>query len=325
MSITKTNPTAFDAFAADYDSDFTHTPLGHLLRPRVWQTFAQHFKLGQHVLELTCGTGEDAVWLAQRGVRVTATDGSAAMVAEAQAKAEAAGVSARVAVEQLSLQDIIDGWREASYPGTRSVPSALQRRASERGEPIESALQRGASERGENLPDSWQCSALPRKPGRSASPLAQPFDGVYSNFGGLNTINDWAGLAEALAALIRPGGKAILVPMGSLCPWEIGWYLLHGQPKTAVRRFARDGAPAKIGEVVIPIWYPSARRLRTDFAPWFRHGHTESLGLWLPPSYLDHFVNRWPTLFAALNRFEQATARLTRGWGDHYVMVLERL
>lgn len=284
MDITETNPTAFDAFAADYDSDFTHTPLGQLLRPRVWHIFTQHFKPGQHILELTCGTGEDAVWLAQRGVQVTATDGSAAMVAEAKAKAEAQGVSDRVTVQQLSLQDIIDGGREPGRPGTQSVPSALQRRASER-----------------------------------------VFDGVYSNFGGLNTISNWAGLAEALAALIRPGGKAILVPMGPLCLWEIGWYLLHGQPNTAVRRFARDGAPAKIGEAVIPIWYPAVRRLRTHFAPWFRHCRTESLGLWLPPSYLDHFVNRWPALFATLNRFELATARLTRGWGDHYVLVLERV
>ncbi len=284
MNITKTNPTAFDAFAADYDSDFTHTPLGRLLRPRVWHTLAHHFSPGQHVLELTCGTGEDAVWLARRGVQVMATDGSAAMVAEAQAKAEAAGVSTRVAVEQLSLQEIIDSWRRSASPATLRV---------------------GASERG--------------------GPSEHVFDGVYSNFGGLNSINDWAGLAEALAALIRPGGKAVLVPMGPRCPWEIGWYLLHGQPKTAWRRLARNGAPAKIGEVVIPIWYPSAGRLRADFGPWFRHLYTESLGLWLPPSYIDHFVNRWPGLFAALNRFEQATARLAGGWGDHYVMVLERV
>ena len=28
-------------------------------------------------------------------------------------------------------------------------------------------------------------------------------------------------------------------------------------------------APAKIGDALIPIWYPSTRRLRADFAPWF--------------------------------------------------------
>ncbi len=116
----------------------------------------------------------------------------------------------------------------------------------------------------------------------------------------------------------------MLVPMGPFCPWEIGWYLAHGQPRQAFRRFSQNGAPAKIGAAVIPIWYPSAGRLRADFAPWFTHQETHSLELWLPPSYLDHFVNRWPGLFRRLNRFEKATARLTGGWGDHYVIVFKR-
>ncbi|MEM7344793.1 MAG: hypothetical protein AAF485_11165, partial [Chloroflexota bacterium] len=66
---TVTNPIAFDAFASDYDDDFTHSPLGQLLRPRVWHLLGKAFSSGQHALELTCGTGEDAVWLARRGAR----------------------------------------------------------------------------------------------------------------------------------------------------------------------------------------------------------------------------------------------------------------
>jgi hypothetical protein len=48
------------------------------------------------------------------------------------------------------------------------------------------------------------------------------------------------------------------------------------------------------------------------------------LELWLPPSYLDHFVNQWPGFFARLNQFEKATARLTGGWGDHYIIIFKR-
>jgi hypothetical protein len=112
--------------------------------------------------------------------------------------------------------------------------------------------------------------------------------------------------------------------MGPFCPWEIGWYLLHGQPRVALRRFGRS-APARIGDTTIPVYYPSAGRLRRDFAPWFRHLQTLSLGLWLPPSYLEHLVKRWVGLFGRLNRFEQWTASFTKGWGDHYIIVLERL
>ena len=100
---------AFDAFAADYDATFTDSTLGRLLRPRVWEVLAQHFQPGDHILELACGTGEDAVWLAQRGLHVTATDGSVQMVAQTQAKAQAAGVKEQVNAVQMSLQQLVRG------------------------------------------------------------------------------------------------------------------------------------------------------------------------------------------------------------------------
>src|SRR5688572_29264525 len=274
------DPTAFDAFAGDYDDNFTHSGLGRLLRPRVWATLAQYFAPGQHVLELACGTGEDALWLAQQGVHVTATDGSAEMVRVAQAKTAADGVT----VEQLSLQQLMAGQRPLNQ------------------NPLGGGL----------------------RPSTGHSPKAAPrLDGAYSNFGGLNTINAWPLLAKRLADLIKPGGTLILVPMGPFCPWEIAWYAAHGQPKVAFRRFG-SSAPAKIGERVIPIWYPSVKRLQAAFRPWFTRLETRSLGLWLPPSYLGHFVERWPRLFEGLNRFEQRAARLTGGWGDHYIIIFRR-
>ncbi|HRQ40291.1 MAG TPA: class I SAM-dependent methyltransferase [Chloroflexota bacterium] len=280
------DPSAFDAFAPTYDADFTHTWLGQLLRQRVWRVLAQQFTAGRHLLELACGTGEDAVWLAQQGILVTATDGSAEMVRATAVKAEQAGVSERVTAVPLSLQDLVAG--RNPYSVTRHPIMDYRLRITDYGLPI------------------------------------TDYDGVVSNFGGLNTIGEWRPLAESLAGLVKSGGKLVLVVMGPWCPWEVGWHLLHGEWGTAVRRF-RSSAPAAIGKNTIPIWYPSARRLRQEFAPWFDHVHTESLGLWLPPSYLGHLVERWPRLFTRLNRWERRTARLTGGWGDHYVLVLERI
>lgn len=77
---------AFDRVADRYDADFTHTRLGQLLRQRVWRQLDYAFATGDHVLELGCGTGEDAVWLASRGVRVLATDVSEGMLTVARSK-----------------------------------------------------------------------------------------------------------------------------------------------------------------------------------------------------------------------------------------------
>jgi len=91
---------AFDALAASYDDDFTHTAIGRYLRGRVQRRLARHFQPGDQVLELGCGTGEDALFLAQRGVRVTATDSSPAMLEIARAKI---GGNPLVSVSDLDL------------------------------------------------------------------------------------------------------------------------------------------------------------------------------------------------------------------------------
>ncbi len=96
----------FDGAARDYDATFTDSRLGRWLRETVWEYLAEAFQPGDHVLELGCGTGEDAVWLAQRDVRVTATDAAPAMLEIAFCKAEAAGMGDRVSFGWLDLADI---------------------------------------------------------------------------------------------------------------------------------------------------------------------------------------------------------------------------
>jgi len=77
---------AFDALAPTYDTDFTASPIAQHLRARVHSRLARYIKTGDRVLELGCGTGEDALVLAQRGVHVVATDASAGMLDAARAK-----------------------------------------------------------------------------------------------------------------------------------------------------------------------------------------------------------------------------------------------
>lgn len=101
---------AFDRAASTYDADFTDTRLGRWLRERVWRNLNQTFQPGQRVLELGCGTGEDALFLAGRGVSVLATDISEGMLAEAARKARGTSVEfARQDAAHLSLEETFDG------------------------------------------------------------------------------------------------------------------------------------------------------------------------------------------------------------------------
>jgi SAM-dependent methyltransferase len=96
----------FDALAADYDTGFTATPLGALLREAVHRRLDAHFAAGNRVLEIACGTGEDAVHLGRRGVRVLATDASEAMVERTREKVTAAGLEGIVEPRHLAIEDL---------------------------------------------------------------------------------------------------------------------------------------------------------------------------------------------------------------------------
>jgi SAM-dependent methyltransferase len=96
----------FDALASSYDDAFTRSAIGILQRRAVWRRLDAAFSAGDRVLELGCGTGEDAVHLARRGVSVLATDTAAGMVEAARQKVEAAGLEGSVEVRQLALEDL---------------------------------------------------------------------------------------------------------------------------------------------------------------------------------------------------------------------------
>lgn len=101
-----TAPAPFDALAPEYDARFTNSVLGQVLRRAAWRWLDRTFAPGERVLELGCGTGEDAVHLAGRGVRVCATDASPAMLDVARAKIEAAGLAGSVELRHLGIEQL---------------------------------------------------------------------------------------------------------------------------------------------------------------------------------------------------------------------------
>jgi len=258
----------FDAAAGSYDRGFTATRLGRRYRELVWAELATSFQPGDRVLELGCGTGEDAVWLARRGIRVLATDSSEGMLDAARHKAAAAGVEHLVTTRRLDL---------------------------------------GALE--------------------TTCDLDGPFDGVLSNFGALNCVPDRRPLARALAGLVAPGGRVLVVVMGPLCLWEVAWHLLHAKPAAAFRRL-RQGAQVPIAPgQAVQVWYPTPWRVSREFAPGFRRLGLTAVGCFLPPPYLEHLEDTRPGLIRRLAALEARWHGVSQlGWlADHFVLKLERV
>jgi len=84
--------------AAEYDSVFTQSSIGQLQRKCVWKYLDKIIPdlPGLKILELNCGTGEDALLFGQRGFNVLATDVSAEMLKVTQQKSEHHGMQHRV-------------------------------------------------------------------------------------------------------------------------------------------------------------------------------------------------------------------------------------
>jgi ubiquinone/menaquinone biosynthesis C-methylase UbiE len=83
---------AFDRHALTYDVRFSSLETAQAMRREIWRLFDRMFPAGGRLLDLGCGTGEDAVYLARRGFRVTAIDIAPGMIARLRTKAEALGV-----------------------------------------------------------------------------------------------------------------------------------------------------------------------------------------------------------------------------------------
>jgi len=246
---------AFDGLAPTYDDNFTHTQIGQYLRGRVHQRLLSHFRAGDYVLELGCGTGEDALFLAEHGIRITATDASEEMLAITRKKTQH---RPNVAVSPLDLQ---------------------------------------------NLPET-----------------RDHFDGVFSNFGVLNCLDDWQPLAQWLVNRIKPGGIVGLGMMSPYCAWEFLWHSLHLDFDVALRRLG--GSLFKN----ITITYPTVKHITQDFAPQFQRIHLMPLGLFLPPSDAFGVIEKRPRLLKALIRLENRSGYIPQiaMFADHYWIEFER-
>jgi SAM-dependent methyltransferase len=240
----------FERLAPRYDELWTETPVGRAQRSAVWRVVERLFGAGDCVLDIGCGTGEDAAHLGSHGVLVYGIDASPAMVARARARAVMAEVG--------RIED----------------------------------LGRASSARLDKL--------------KHVPPL---FDGAISNFGALNCVEDLAGVARALGALVRPGGYVTICTMGRFCVWETLYYGLRLDFKRALRRLA-----GRAGE----IRYPTVRQLHADFAADFELVSWSGVGKLVPPSY----VKLSARIVNVLARFDRLP--ILRAYADHRLLVFKR-
>lgn len=79
---------SFDDEAKKYDYNFTESLIGKAQRNMVHYHIKKHLTKTLNILEINCGTGVDAIWLAEQKHNIIATDISEKMILEASCKTE---------------------------------------------------------------------------------------------------------------------------------------------------------------------------------------------------------------------------------------------
>jgi len=111
---------AFDAIAQDYDRIFTHSRLGSAHRSLVHERLRRYLRKGQRILDLNCGTGEDAVYLASLGMCVVACDISECMIDIAGEKAAHRGYVGQIEFAVCANERLSTLGRQGSFDAVLS-------------------------------------------------------------------------------------------------------------------------------------------------------------------------------------------------------------
>jgi ubiquinone/menaquinone biosynthesis C-methylase UbiE len=111
---------AFDSVAGDYDGARGNNELIQEMRREMWRWLDATFCSGSRLLDLGCGTGLDAVRMAQRGYRVTATDWSPQMAARTRERTERAHLSDPVETLAVGAHELESLKGEGLYDGAYS-------------------------------------------------------------------------------------------------------------------------------------------------------------------------------------------------------------
>ena len=148
-----------------------------------------------------------------------------------------------------------------------------------------------------------------------------PFDGAFSNFSGLNCVEDLSTFARSLSQLLRPGAQALFCVAAPICPWEIAWYLGHGDVKKALRRVRQGAADPRV-----KVHYSSVRVITEIFAPEFRLLRWQGIGVAVPASCVEPLARKAPRLLDWLAGVDRWLAHvpMIKGFADCLLLQFER-
>jgi ubiquinone/menaquinone biosynthesis C-methylase UbiE len=151
---------------------------------------------------------------------------------------------------------------------------------------------------------------------------ADKFDLTFSNFGGLNCVEDIKLVADNVRPLLKQNSRVIWALMPPFCLWESAM-LLRGKFKLATRRFSGKSTVFKEG-LNYPVFYYSPKQIAKEWSAGYQLESIEALSVITPPATNKDFAIKRPRMFEFLSRLDDSLAPRWpfKYWGDFTIVSL---
>jgi ubiquinone/menaquinone biosynthesis C-methylase UbiE len=154
----------------------------------------------------------------------------------------------------------------------------------------------------------------------------QSFDYIFSNFGGLNCVDNLEKVTRHFADILTQGGKVTFVIMPPICPWETA-LILKGNFRTAFRRLHGDGVTANIEGIKFQTYYHTFNYVKKTLGKKYRLIESEGLASLSPPPYMENFPRKHSKLCHNLISLDKRFSHHIpfNRWADHIISTFQFL
>jgi hypothetical protein len=125
---------------------------------------------------------------------------------------------------------------------------------------------------------------------------------------------------------VRPGGHLAVVLFGKYCLWDTLYYLLKIQPQQAFRRWSNKRVLVPLTSIIYqPVYYYTTKKVTRLLAP-FQLVEKKPVGLFIPPSWLEGWMQQHPRFFRSLEKWEEKIngASFTSMLADHSFILFKK-
>ena len=161
----------------------------------------------------------------------------------------------------------------------------------------------------------------------SRDTFTDKFDLIFSNFGGLNCLSPYElnGFFTISESLLKPNGKMAFAIMPKYCVWERFYFLLKGDLTKAKRRNTKQSIPVNVEGAMISTWYYNPKEIISFVSEKFKKVSLNPIGIAIPPSYLEPFINKNKTFFKLLLWKEKWMSQsFWAKYSDHFLIILQK-